>query len=326
MKKTVKFGVRFKRAIATCFPDSEDVYLGGEPYPRLYWPIIREVAKECDRLGFDSVILPDHVMIGPQVFGAWSTLCAIAASTEHVTLGTLTTNSMRYVPSPSLFAKEIATLDNISDGRLYPLGLGTGYNVGEYAAYGFQFPSFKTRLEQLEETVEIMKLMFTEDKATFKGKHFSINNARCDPKPIQKPFPICIGGVGDRLLRLAAKHADHIDVMAGISNKKVLQERLDWIKKCCAEFGRNYADITISAGCDFWIYENQRELNVYANEFKRAAGKRGASLVKGTPDEIIDLFDDRVKMGITYFTLRWEDLPGKRALRLFAEKVMPHFK
>ena len=324
MKKTVKFGVRFKRVISTCFPDSEDVYLSGERYRRVYWPIIREVAQECDRLGFDSVILPDHVMIGPQVFTAWSTLSALAAVTKRVTLGTLALNSMRYVPCPSLFAKEVATLDNISDGRLYPLGLGAGYNVGEYAAYGFEFPSFKTRLEQLEETIEIMKRMYTEDKATFKGKHFNINNARCDPKPIQKPFPICIGGRGNKILRLASKYSDHIDI--GMKDKKTLQEKLDWVKKCCTEFGRNFDDITISGGCDFWIYENQRELDLYEKEFKRVAGRRGANIVKGTPDEIISLFEDRMKMGINYFTMRWEDLPGKRALRLFAEKVMPHFR
>lgn len=119
------------------------------------------VAQECERLGFDSVILPDHPMIGLQRFACWSTLAALAASTKGVNIGTLTTNTMRYLPNPSLFIKEIATLDNISDGRLYPLGLGLGWTPDEYRAFGFPFPAHRIRLGQLRETIEIMRLMFT---------------------------------------------------------------------------------------------------------------------------------------------------------------------
>ena len=321
----VKFGVRLGRVISAVGKDGAEPYL--TPYERVYWPIIRDVAQECERLGYASVILPEHPMHGLQRYACWSTLSALAACTERVTLGTLTNNTMRYLPSPSLFAKEIATLDNISGGRLYPLGLGLGWTPDEYKAFGFPFPSHKTRLEQLQETIEIMNLMFTQEKTTYRGKYFSIEDLTCEPKPIQKPFPICIGARGERTLRLAAKYANLIDVY-GV-DKKTLQERLNYIKKCCAEYGREHEDIVKSWGCWFWIYEDEEELKRYTDEFKRLSALRGgksSGVVMGTPKEIVKFFRDLVETGITYFTLRFEDLPSKRGIRLFAEEVLPYFK
>lgn len=325
MKRRIKFGVRLSRVISVVSPNGYNPYL--TPYERVYWPLVREVAQECERLGYDSIIMPDHPMIGLQRFACWSTLSALAASTKRVTLGTLTTNTMRYLPNPSLFIKEIATLDNIANGRLYPLGLGLGWTPDEYEAFGFPFPAHRIRLEQLKATIEIMNLMFTEREASYHGKYFKIENLICEPKPIQKPFPICIGARGKRTLRLAARYAHHIDIYGGM-NKNDLQERLDYIEKICEKHGRDYDGIVKSWGGWFWIYENEKELNLYEDEFKRLSilrGGRPSSIVKGTPEEIISLFEGLVEMGITYFTLRFEDLPNKRGLRLFAEQVIPQF-
>ena len=172
-----------------------------------------------------------------------------------------------------------------------------------------------------------MNLMFTHDNATYKGKHFNIENLRCEPKPVQNPFPICIGGRGERTLRVATKYAHLIDVY-GV-DKKTLHERLEFIKKCCADYGRDYERIVKSWGCWFWIYENEEELKRHSAEFNRLAMLRGGQpdgVVKGTPEQIIIFFRDLVEMGITYFTLRFEDLPSKRGIRLFSEEVMPHLR
>ncbi len=325
MNKRIKFGVRLSRVISAVSPDGTAPFL--TPYERVYWPVVKEVALLCEKLGYDSIILPDHPMVGIQRYACWSTLSALAAVTRKVTIGTLTTNTMRYLPNPSLFIKEIATLDNISDGRLYPLGLGLGWTPDEYKAFGFPFPPHRVRLTQLKETIEMMKVMFTEDEATYEGKYFKIKNLICEPKPIQKPFPVCVGARGKRTLRFAAKHADHIDIYGGM-DKEDLKDRLDYIEKKCYECGRYYDDIVKSWGCWFWIYEDEREHKMYSNEFNRLETLRGGrpgGVVKGTPDEIIALFEELVNIGINYFTLRFEDLPSKRALRLFAENVMPHF-
>ena len=326
MSKKVKFGVRLSRVISAVSPDSRNPYL--TPYERVYWPLVKEVAQEIERLGFDSIILPDHPMVGVQRFACWSTLSALATVTSRVTVGTLTTNTMRYLPNPSLFIKEIATLDNISDGRLYPLGMGLGWTPDEYKAFGFPFPAHKKRLEQLGETIQMMKLMFNEDLASFKGKYFKIENLVCEPKPVQKPFPICIGARGKRTLKLAAEYADHIDVYGGM-NIEDLKDRLDFIERKCEEHGRNYDDIVKSWGCWFWIYEDEEERERYEAEFRRLEILRGGSpggVVMGTPEEMVGLFKDLVEIGMNYFTLRFEDLPSKRALRLFAEQVIPEFR
>jgi len=321
----VKFGVRLGRVISAASKNGDEPCL--TPYERVYWPVVKEVAQECERLGYDSIILPDHPMHGLQRYTCWSTLSALAACTQRVTLGTLTVNTMRYLPNPSLFAKEIATLDNICDGRLYPLGLGLGWTPEEYKAFGFPFPAHKTRLEQLQEAIEIMNLMFTQEKASYKGKHFNIDNLVCEPKPVQRPFPICVGGRGERTLRMATKYAHFIDVY-GV-DKKTLQERLDYIRKCCTEYRRDYETIVKSWGCWFWIYEDEDELNRYSAEFDRLTSLRGGQptgIMKGTPKDIVESFKELVEMGISYFTLRFEDLPSKRGIRLFSEEVIRHLR
>lgn len=324
MKRKIKFGARLSRVISTVAPDSENINI--TPYKRIQWSLVRQVAQECEKLGFDSVIVPDHPMDDVSRYACMSTIAALAACTERITIGTLTTNTMRYLPNPSLFIKEVATLDDISNGRLYPFGLGLGWTPHEYEAFGFPFPKHKIRLAQMRETIEMMKLMFTEDKVTYEGEHFQIKDAICLPKPVQKPFPIVIGARGNRTLRLAAEYADHIDIYGGMDLDD-LQERLSFIENTCSEIGRDFKDILFSWGCWFWIYENNEERNRYASEIKRLSeypeDRFQAKIIMGTPEEIIEKFESLIDLGITYFTLRFEDLPSTRGLKLFAEHVMP---
>ncbi|MFX1369780.1 MAG: LLM class flavin-dependent oxidoreductase [Promethearchaeota archaeon] len=325
MKCKIKFGARLSRVISTVAPDSENPII--TPYERIQWPLVREVAQECERLGFDSVIMPDHPMDDVSRLAAWSTLAALAECTRRVTIGTLTTNTMRYLPNPSLFIKEIATLDQISDGRLYPLGLGLGWTPHEYEAFGFPYPAHRIRLEQMTETIEMMNLMFSEKgEVEYNGKHFKVKNLVCEPKPIQNPFPIVIGARGNRTLRVAAKYADHIDIYGGMDLDD-LQERLSFIEESCSEYGRSFKDIVMSWGCWFWIYENEREIERYSDEVKRLEQRKDEfKPIRGTPEEWIEKLESLKELGITYFTLRFEDFPSKRGLRLFAEYVMPEFQ
>jgi alkanesulfonate monooxygenase SsuD/methylene tetrahydromethanopterin reductase-like flavin-dependent oxidoreductase (luciferase family) len=327
MTRNIKFGARLSRVISTVASDSENINI--TPYDKIEWSVIKDVAQECERLGFDSVIVPDHPMDDVSRYACMSMLAALAAVTEKVTVGTLTTNTMRYLPNPSLFIKEIATLDHISNGRLYPLGLGLGWTPKEYAAFGFPFPNHKVRLIQMIETIEMMSLMFTKGKATYDGKYFQIKGAVCEPKPVQKPFPIVVGGRGNRTLGAAAKYADHIDIYGGMDLDD-LNDRLSFIEDTCSEIGRDFKEITFSWGCWFWIYENEKDRDRYALEIKRLTELPDdmwqSTIVMGTPEEIAEKFESLIDLGITYFTLRFEDLPSKRGLQLFAESVMPQLK
>ncbi len=138
-----------------------------------------------------------------------------------------------------------------------------------------------------------------------------------------------MGGRGNRTLGTAAKFADHIDIYGGMDLDD-LQERLSFIENTCSEIGRDFKEIVFSWGCWFWIYENEKERDRYAAEIKRLEEYPddlwSNTIIMGTPEEIAEKFESLIDLGITYFTLRFEDLPNKRGLQLFAEHVMPEFK
>jgi alkanesulfonate monooxygenase SsuD/methylene tetrahydromethanopterin reductase-like flavin-dependent oxidoreductase (luciferase family) len=351
LPREIKFGVRISRV--ACLPTPPKNIVDGydtafinpatgkpmeadpllTPYERLEWSVVKECVHEAEKLGFDSVILADHPMIGRARLDCMAALGALAGVTTKINLGTMTTNTMRYLPSPALFAKQIASLDFITGGRIYPLGLGAGYLKEEYDAYGFPFGTHLARIEQLKETVEIMKRMFVEEKANYKGKYFEIKNAICEPKPIQQPFPICIGGGGKHLLRVAARYADFVNIDpnetydASFSRSDYVKETERYLSHLESEVraaGRDWeAEIVKSRAFWFWLYENEKERNKHAEAIKN---QRPGSVLMGTPEEIIELFQKLVDLGITYFTLRFEDLPDTKGLHLFAENVMPAFQ
>ena len=173
--------------------------------------LLRDAVLECERLGYDSVHLDDHLMYGATpVLECWTKLSAFAAVTTKIRLGTtVLCSSFR---NPALLAKMASTLDVVSNGRL-DLGIGAGVQEDEHKAYGFAFPKPAERIERLKETAIILKKMWTEEKATYAGNHYRIADAFCVPKPVQKPHPpLTIGGAGEKLtLKVQAELADRVD-------------------------------------------------------------------------------------------------------------------
>ena len=176
---------------------------------------LKDLATKAEKLGFDSFWVMDHFhqipIIGkPEeaMLESWTTLSVLAAVTTKIKLGTLVTGVVyRY---PSVLAKLAATLDILSKGRLF-MGVGAAWNQEESFAYGIHFPSAKERLLRLEEAIQLIRKMWTEEPtATFNGRYYQINNAYCNPKPVQKPSPpIMVGGSGERrTLKIVAKNAD----------------------------------------------------------------------------------------------------------------------
>jgi alkanesulfonate monooxygenase SsuD/methylene tetrahydromethanopterin reductase-like flavin-dependent oxidoreductase (luciferase family) len=139
-------------------------------------------------------------------YEALTVLGALAADTRHVRIGCL----VFYVGyrTPGVLAKAATTLDHISGGR-FEIGLGGGWHDQEAAAFGYDFPGIGTRLDMLEEAVTIIRGLLTQDRTTFHGRHFHVEDASCLPRPVQERLPIWIGGIGEkRTLRLVARHAD----------------------------------------------------------------------------------------------------------------------
>src|SRR5207247_9374568 len=172
---------------------------------------------ELDRRAFDSVCGADHLSGVPRpnlpIFEAWSELAAVAAITERVEVGTLVTPP--FSRNPAVFAKQVATIDHVSNGRTI-VGLGCGWFATEFEAYGCPFPGIGDRLRALRETIQVLKGLWTEERVTFEGRHVTVRDAMCEPKPVRRP-PILVGGGGERvLLRIAAEHADICNNLAAM--------------------------------------------------------------------------------------------------------------
>jgi F420-dependent oxidoreductase-like protein len=287
---------------------------------------LQDVSLECERLGYHSVLLDDHLMLEKMpILECWATLSALSSVTEKIRLGTMVTcNSFR---NPSLLAKMAATVDNISNGRL-ELGIGAGVQKNEHNAYGFSFPSTKARIERLNEAVEIIKKMWTEEKASYNGKHYTIRNAVCEPKPVQKPHPpITIGGGGEKLtLKVTARHADRYD-WGYLPSIEEYKHKLNVLQKHCDAVGRSFNDIEKScwpAG-QIFIGEDRKELKkrilhlmpkgVSLKDFMRTS-------FVGTPEDFIKQLRQYMNLGVTHFMLFFGDLPDLRGLKLFAENVV----
>jgi F420-dependent oxidoreductase-like protein len=202
---------------------------------------------KAEKSGFDSFWVMDHFhqipIIGkPEepMLDSWTTISVLAGITSKIKIGTLVTGLIyRY---PSVLAKVAATLDVLSKGRLF-MGIGAAWNEEESLAYGISYPSNQERMLRLEEAIQIIRKMWTEEpSASFNGKYYQINNAYCNPKPIQKPSPpIMVGGSGERkTLRIVAKYADACNLFGSTETVKA---KLKVLKEHCESVGRDYNSI-----------------------------------------------------------------------------------
>jgi F420-dependent oxidoreductase-like protein len=287
---------------------------------------VRDVVLECERLGYHSVWLDDHLMFGKRpILECWTTLATLSSLTTRIRLGTMVLcSSFR---NPALLAKMAATLDVISGGRL-EFGIGAGVQKEEHIAYGIPFPEAKIRIERMKEAVEIIKKMWTEKKASYKGKHYEINEARCEPKPVQKPHPpITIGGGGEKLtLKVTAQYADRYD-FGYLPSLELYKHKLEVLENYCRAVGRDPQEIEKSCwpGGQVLIARHQKELGekLLQRKPKRITISDFEKLnLVGTPDDCLKKLQPYADLGVTHFMLFFGDLPSLDGLRLFAGSVM----
>jgi F420-dependent oxidoreductase-like protein len=215
------------------------------------WRRTTEVARQADRLGFESIWAFDHFHTVPRptdeiTFESFTTLSALAALTERVRLGHIVICTA--FRNPALTAKMISTLDTVSGGRM-ELGIGAGWKRDEWLAYGYGFPETAERLARLGDDLGVLETMLAGDKhqhATFEGRYASVHGAINVPKPIQRPrVPIMVGGNGPNVTwRLAARHADELN-LDGLSPAEVT-EALPVIASRCEEIDRDPASLRVS--------------------------------------------------------------------------------
>jgi F420-dependent oxidoreductase-like protein len=210
---------------------------------------MRVVWQEADAIpSIEHAWLFDHFapiqgdLDGPCLEG-WTTLAALAAETTRLRVGLMVTgNTYRH---PAVLAKTAATLDVISHGRL-DFGIGAGWNVYEHESMGLPLYPPGQRIRRFGEACEIFKRLFTEPTVTFEGKYYQLTDARCEPKPMQKPYPpFVIGGSGEQLtLRIVAQYADIWNYTGGSTEE--FRHKVSVLRQHCEEVGRDFNHIQLS--------------------------------------------------------------------------------
>ncbi|HEY7202105.1 MAG TPA: LLM class F420-dependent oxidoreductase [Candidatus Dormibacteraeota bacterium] len=210
---------------------------------------LRAVWRLADDAGFDHVWIFDHFNpiggnpLDGDIHEGWTLLGAMAEATSRVRIGNMVTgNTYRH---PGVLAKIATTVDHLSGGRL-EFGLGAGWAEVEHTMLGLEFPGVGERLRRLEEACQVVKKLWTEERADFEGRYYRLTGALAMPKPLQKPYPpIWIGGGGERkTLRIVAQHAD-VWNMAGGSIEDG-RHKVEVLKRHCEDVGRDVAEIRLS--------------------------------------------------------------------------------
>ena len=195
------------------------------------------IARRIEEPGYSTLLMPDRTTAG--TLAPMPALAVAASVTTSLRVGSYVfCNGYRH---PVLLAREAATLDLLSDGR-FELGLGTGVSSSEFEQMGIPFASAGARIGQLEETIQVMKQLFTEETVNFTGKYFTLTGVKGNIKPVQKPhMPILLAGTGERMLKMAAREADIIAVGSRITARgadpadATLEQKIAWIKEAAGE-------------------------------------------------------------------------------------------
>lgn len=290
---------------------------------------LRGVFRAADRLGFDGASLYD--LLGIPTLECWTTLSALAAETERIRLIPMVlANLYRH---PGTLAKMAATLDVISGGRLV-LGIGAGGGEGDHKAYGLPYPSTRERVAMMGEAVQVMRLLWSGERVSFEGEYYRLDNALCDPAPVQGPeLPILIGGSGERhLLRGAAQHADITNMRADMSVAEH-EEKRRVLDAHCEAVGRDSSEVALSHNAHVFIGEDEaaveRVLSEHAGRHGMTAEGFRASLgdaIVGTPTQCIEQLRRYADYGIGWFFLLFPEPVMVGDLELFAGEVMPEFR
>jgi F420-dependent oxidoreductase-like protein len=299
------------------------------PQIKRTWAEARAVAEELDQLGFHSAWVCDHVYGVPApnlpIFEAWTQLAAVAAVTSKIELGTLVTPP--FFRNPAILAKQVATLDHISNGRAI-VGLGAGWFEAEFKGTGSPFPPLGERMRALEESAIILRKLFTEERATFAGRHFSVSDAVSEPKPVRRT-PILIGGSGEKvLLRIAAQHADIWNNLAVFQSQ--LGQKVEALKRRCDDVQRDFGELRVSQQCVVVIEADEARARESLEKAKKIyGGHMGGALeehgIWGTPARVIDCIERHRKLGANLLVVEFFGRDTRVPARLFADKVLPAF-
>jgi alkanesulfonate monooxygenase SsuD/methylene tetrahydromethanopterin reductase-like flavin-dependent oxidoreductase (luciferase family) len=266
-------------------------------------------------------LIPEHPATRPEwaCLEAWSALTHWAATFPSYRFGnSVLTSSFR---APALLAKMAATTQLLTRGRLV-LGLGAGWNEPEYRAAGWEFPPPRVRIAQLAEAIQIIRAMWTESPASFRGQYHRIDGAYCNPRP-DPPPPIMIGGGGEQLmLRLVARWADWWCIPGGSFAQ--VEHKMNVLRRHCAAVGRDY-DTIVKVGSvgALAVAPSRAEAQRLAETSIFYRPNAVGSVIAGEPGEVVDQLRRFAELGATQLIIRFADFPRLDCASRFVEQVLP---
>ena len=290
---------------------------------------IRDLTLRIEGLGFNSIHGNDHLIGLDEIqdkkepyLEAITLLTALAVETHEIKLGHIVLcNSFR---NPAYLAKLISTIDNISNGRAL-MWIGAGWYEEEYNAYGYQFPTPKRRVDELEESLTIYKKLFTEDVTNFEGTFWKLKRNRNYPKPVQKPYPqIVLGTSGRRMIDIACREADGINLAylsAQQQNIEVLIDNISIINEKLKKYNRDPSKFEISLFNGIAIANSQEEVNNIRRQ-KRILKRDLRNHFIGLPEDIKEKIIEFENMGIKKMVIALEKTELEDPLAVFSEEVM----
>ena len=273
----------------------------------------------CERLGYDASYVTDHfVSYSPEgganpVFEGPTLLSAMAAHTSRMRCGIMVAgNTFR---NPGVLAKIAVTLDHVSGGRL-ELGMGSGHIQFEHEQYNVPFYTQRERILMLGESAKVVRSLLTQERTTFAGRYYSFTDALCEPKPLQDPLPILIGGIGEELsLRVVAESADIWNNWTS-PDLETYEQKLRALHRHCQDIGRNPDDIRRSMHIKPLVGKTEAEIE------ERAPGQP-RNRWRGTPEQLIEHLLAFVKLGVGDFVFMLDAPADLRSLEMIAAEVAP---
>jgi F420-dependent oxidoreductase-like protein len=282
----------------------------------------------AEDVGLDWASVFDHFLpiesdpTGP-CFEGLTLLAAMAAHTTRLRCGIIVTGvTYRH---PAVLANMATTIDHVSGGRM-ELGIGAAWYEAEHEQYGIPFPRIGVRMDMLDDACRILRALWTQERATVEGRQFSVRDALAEPKPLQDPMPLWIGGSGEkRTLRIVAEHANGWNTFFGDAAE--YRHKLDVLAGHCADVGRDPADIRKQVVLRAILADSEEEARERLREAADRAGvapeAHADGMVVGTPEQCAERLAEHRRMGVGDFLLLARPPADRPTIERFAREVAP---
>lgn len=272
---------------------------------------VKTITEVALKNGFGTIWFSDHFLLDKDatnrvLLDPWLLMAALTQQNSQVRVGSMVfCQSYR---NPALAAKMAASLDVLSNGRL-EFGIGAGWKEIEYKAYGYPFPSAKMRIRQMNEAIQIIRGIWNNERFTFKGEYYQVDDVIAFPKPVQNPMPIWVGAQNGKelMLRASAKYGDGINI-AWMSTPSELERKFSRLAELCTKYGRDPSEIKKSLGLWTRIFSTEEEMNLAIKENAKTRNipttqyrERVSKALWGTPELMVNRLRQFQKIGVDHF-------------------------